>query len=50
MDNTHEVRYKKALRSIQELYSDTSVSKEMTREALNDLVSEIEIMLEALDL
>lgn len=44
----HEDLYNKAEEAIKDVYSDTSVLKEETRISLQTLISEIEILLDAL--
>ena len=46
--NVNEKLYEKALKAIQELFSDTSVSQEETTAALNGLIDEIELMKETI--
>ena len=45
---TNDELYDKAREAIQDLWSDTSVSKSEARQNLNGLISEIYIMLESL--
>lgn len=44
----HERLYQQAWSSIQALFSDSSVEPEDTRESLNSLISEIEMLVESL--
>ena len=44
----HEDLYKQAESAIKEVFNDTSVSKNETRVSLETLISEIEILLDAL--
>jgi len=41
--------YDEALKAINKLFSDTSVSRSETKRRLSDLVGEIEVMLDALE-
>jgi hypothetical protein len=41
--------YENALKAIAELFNDTSVSVSETKESLNDLIGEIQVMLDALE-
>lgn len=45
----HERLVEKAKEAIGEIYGDTSVSQETTRESLKDLLDEIMLLLETLD-
>lgn len=46
---TNDELYERAVRAINDLYSDTSVSREETADNLNNLVWEIQILLETLE-
>ena len=41
--------YEEALKAINKVFGDTSVSRSETKRRLNDLVGEIEVMLDALE-
>ena len=45
---SHQDLYYKAELAIKEIFNDVSVSREVTRLSLEELISEIEIMLDAL--
>jgi hypothetical protein len=45
---SNEKLYEKAMEAISELFGDVSVSKSTTRENLNTLLAEIQVMIEAL--
>lgn len=46
----NEDLYEKALKAIEELFSDTSVSQREARKNLNGLISEIETMIDTLEI
>lgn len=45
----HDTLYEKAVEAITALFSDQSVSSTQTRESLEELIGEIEVMLDALN-
>jgi len=47
--STNDDLYEKVLKAIRKLYGDVSVSQAETASALNGMISEIEIMLDALE-
>ena len=49
MSSTHELLYDRAMMSIQDLFSDSSVSQSETRRSLRTLVEEIEMMMDTLE-
>jgi hypothetical protein len=43
-------KYERAKRAIQDLFGDTSVSAEVTRDLLDDLRNEIDLLMDAIDI